>query len=163
MEFMRSWILSVTLAAMIIALAEGMMPAGGVKRIAKLTGGLVLMLGMLQPIVRLDYEELFVRANGLPGITVEESALQKVENEDLMKTIIEEELAAYVLDKAKSLGFSCEVSVHCVLGEDGAPLPERVQVRGLLDPQQRQAMERVLMEDLGIPAEHQTYLNEEVT
>lgn len=163
MEFMRSWIISITVSAMIIALAEGMMPSGTVKKIGKLTGGLVLMLGILQPIVRMDYEELFQAANGLSEITLEEQAKQQEGNEEMMKSIIEDELSAYVLDKAQSLGISCRVSVHCVAGEGGVSVPEKAEVRGCLSREERQQMEQVLSKDLGILKEKQTYINEEVT
>jgi len=163
MDFMRNWILSVTVSAMIIAIAESMMPPGTVKKVARLTGGLVLMLGILQPIVRMDYEDLFIAANGLPHISVEEKETQQAGNEEILKTIIEEELSAYVLDKAKQMGCSCQVEFRCVPGEGGTPMPEAVTVRGLLTPQQRRTMETILTEDLGIPKDQQTYINEEVT
>lgn len=163
MEFMRSWILSVTVSAMIIAIAEGLMPAGTVKKVGKLTGGLVLMLGILQPIVRLDYDELFLAANSLQDITVETQVEHKESNNALLKSIIEKETAAYVLDKAQSLGYSCVVSVCCELGEDKIPYPDRVKVRGKLDEEQQKKISKLISEDLGIPKEKQTYINEEVT
>lgn len=163
MEFMRSWILSVTVSAMIIAIAEGLMPAGTVKKVGKLTGGLVLMLGILQPIVRLDYEELFLAANGQQNITLESQEAQQETNGALLKSIIEQEAAAYVLDKAQTLGYSCAVSICCELGENNVPYPDRAEIRGLLDQEQRQTIAKLLSEDLGIPKGKQTYINEEVT
>ena len=163
MEFIRSWILSVTVSAMIIALAEGLMPAGAVKKVAKLTGGLVLMLGILQPIVRLDYEELFIVANGLENITLETQTEQQESNNELMKSIIEQETAAYVLDKAQTLGYSCTVSITCELGENNIPYPDSAEIRGLLDENQQRKMTKFINEDLGIPKEKQIYINEEVT
>ena len=44
MEIIRTWLLSVTVSAMVIAAAEALMPAGAVKRVGKLTGGLILVL-----------------------------------------------------------------------------------------------------------------------
>lgn len=163
MEFMRNWILSVTISAMIVAVAESMMPPGTVKKVARLTGGLVLMLGILQPILRMDYEDLFLAANGFPSVSLEEQETSKTGNEEILKSIIEEELSAYVLDKAKNMGCSCEVEFRCVPGEGGTPVPEAVMVRGLLNAAQRRTMEALLTGDLGIPKDHQTYINEEVT
>ena len=57
MTLLRTWILSVTACAMVIAAAEALMPDGAVKRVGKLTGGLILVLGLLQPLVKLDYED----------------------------------------------------------------------------------------------------------
>lgn len=50
MEIIRTWLLSVTVSAMVIAAAEALMPAGAVKRVGKLTGGLILCWGILQPL-----------------------------------------------------------------------------------------------------------------
>ena len=149
MDFMRSWIISITVSAMIIALAEGLMPAGTVKKVGKLTGGLVLMLGILQPIVRMDYEELFLVANGLESITVESQVQLQEDNNAMLKSIIEEEVAAYVLDKAQNLGCTIRVSVTCAV--EGTELyPAKVQIRGKLTPQQQGELAKVLQADLGI-------------
>ena len=40
MELIRTWILSVTVSAIVIAVAEALMPPGAVKKVGKLTGGL---------------------------------------------------------------------------------------------------------------------------
>ena len=44
MELIRTWILSVTVSAIVIAVAEALMPPGAVKKVGKLTGGLILVL-----------------------------------------------------------------------------------------------------------------------
>lgn len=163
MEFMRSWILSVTVSAMIIAVAEGMMPEGTVKKVGKLIGGLVLMLGILQPLVRMDVEELFLAANGLTSITVETQEEMQTGSEEMLKSIIEEELCAYVLDKAQGLGLSCTLSIRCTIGEDGVPVPDEAELHGSFSSEQRRGMEKLLSEELGIPKERQSYMNEEVT
>ena len=59
MELIRTWILSVTVSAIVIAVAEALMPPGAVKKVGKLTGGLILVLGILQPLVTMDYEDLY--------------------------------------------------------------------------------------------------------
>lgn len=161
MELMRHWILSVTVSAMIIALAEGLMPPGSVKRAAKLTGGLVLMLGILQPLVRMDFDELFVLANSTAQVSVMSAAEQTNSANEFLKTIIEEELRAYVLDKAQSFGASCELNIHCELGENNMPYPARASISGLSDEEMKRKMRLLLREDLGIAYEAQTYIDEE--
>ena len=163
MELIRSWILTVTVSAMIIALAEGLMPQGTVKRVGKLTGGLVLMLGILQPLVQMDYDELFSVANGLGEVVVESQEEQEMQNSEAMKTIIEEELSAYALDKAQTFGLSCTVSITCRLGENNVPYPDRAVIGGLSGETQKQTMMRLLREELGIPDAQQTYQDSKET
>jgi len=157
MELIRTWILTVTVSAMIIALAEGLMPQGTVKRVGRLTGGLVLMLGILQPLVHMDYDELFLVANGLGEVVVESREEQDMRNNEAMKSIIEKELSAYALDKAQTLGLGCTVSITCHLGENDVPYPDQAVVTGLSGEARKQTMMRLLREDLGIPDARQIY------
>lgn len=122
MTLLRTWIVSVTACAMVIAAAEALMPDGAVKRVGKLTGGLILVLGLLQPLVKLDYADWL---DALPAQTA-----GAVTQEDLkgaayapMKSIIERELSAYIVDKGAQLGVTCTAQVVCETGEDGGAHP----------------------------------------
>lgn len=160
MELIRTWILSVTVSAMIIAVAEGLMPNGTVKKVARITGGLVLMLGVLQPLVNKDYEELFQVANGASELEVFGREQQDLSN-NFLKSIIEEEVRAYVLDKAELFGYHCEVSITCELGENEVPVPTAATIQGLTDEDQCRTMRMLLRDDLGIAYDRQTYIGEE--
>ena len=103
MEIIRTWLLSVTVSAMVIAAA--LMPAGAVKRVGKLTGGLILVLGILQPLVTMDYEDLYDMVSSLPAGAISQETLEEKTYEP-MKGIIEEELSAYIVDKGEQLGAS---------------------------------------------------------
>lgn len=159
---MRGWILSVTVSAMLIAVAEGMMPSGSVKKAARLLGGLVLMLGILQPIVRLDIDTLFRAANAQSALRVETRVALEEESDEMMKSIIEAELCAYVLDKAQDLGIACAVSIVCTQGENRALLPYSAEIRGLLIGGQQASLARILREDLDIPTERQAFYHEDI-
>lgn len=110
MEIIRTWLLSVTVSAMVIAAAEALMPAGAVKRVGKLTGGLILVLGILQPLVTMDYEDLYDMVSSLPAGAISQETLEEKTYEP-MKGIIEEELSAYIVDKGEQLGASCSAQV----------------------------------------------------
>ena len=77
MEIIRTWLLSVTVSAMVIAAAEALMPAGAVKRVGKLTGGLILVLGILQPLVTMDYEDLYDMVSSLPAGAISQETLEE--------------------------------------------------------------------------------------
>ena len=49
LELIRHWLVGITCAAMLVALAESLIPAGSIRRIARLTGGLVLLAAILNP------------------------------------------------------------------------------------------------------------------
>lgn len=161
MEIIRTWLLSVTVSAMVIAAAEALMPAGAVKRVGKLTGGLILVLGILQPLVTMDYEDLYDMVSSLPAGAISQETLEEKTYEP-MKGIIEEELSAYIVDKGDQLGASCSAQVVCAPGEGELPVPIRATVTGQLTQGQKQDLSHYMEEELDIPREAQIYRNEEL-
>lgn len=160
MELIRTWILTVTVSALVIAGAEALMPQGGVKRVGRLTGGLILVLGILQPLVTMDYDQLYDMVNTLPAGAIRQETLDQAAQEP-MKEIIEEELAAYIVDKGAQLGLTCAAQVTCEIGADGVPLPKSVSVTGVMTPAQREQLCQAITQDLGLAREDQIYISEE--
>lgn len=74
-----------------------------------------------------------------------------------MKTIIEEECRAYIVDKAAQLGAECQVEVLCAPEGNGAFLPWQVTVTGDLTSGQREQLTQQIQEDLDVPPERQQY------
>ena len=133
MTVFKDWLLGVTAAAMLLALEESLTPKGAVRQIGKLTGGLVLMLAILQPVLKLDYPAL---AGALSRYREDLGTYQvqpKTDNFRLMKSIIEAKSAAYIQDKAAGLGILCRVMVTCgAQTEEEYPYPTAVLVEGAL-------------------------------
>ena len=156
LELIRQWLVGITCAAMVVALAEGLTPPGTIRKIGKLTGGLVLLVSILQPVVELDPAAL---TRSLTEYKLElgaYSAQLEEENGELMKSIIEEQSAAYILDKAAQQGIACQVTVQAA-GEGEWPVPETVTVPGPLTGEQREALERQIEADFAIPVQRQFY------
>ena len=157
MEWIRGWLLGVTAAALAVALADSLAPEGAVKKVGKLAGGLLMAAAILRPVAGLDYTVL-AGAMSRYQISVEGygEALE-VENERLMKLIIEERTGAYIQDKAAELGMTCTAQVNCKAGEDGVLYPASVTVYGELTREQQAALGRVIEGNLAIPTENQQY------
>ena len=130
------------------------------KRWGKLTGGLILVLGILQPLVTMDYEDLYDMVSSLPAGAISQETLEEKTYEP-MKGIIEEELSAYIVDKGEQLGASCSAQVVCAPGRR-ASLPIRATVTGQLTQGQKQDLSHYMEEELDIPREAQIYRNEEL-
>ena len=155
-EFLGKWLMGVTCAAMILALAEGLSPAGGPKRAARLAGGLLLLLAVVKPLISLDGSAL-TRAMTEYRLDAEYSAQAlEEENKTLMMDIIEAQSAAYIQDKAAGLGITCLAAVEAEGGGDW-PVPTAVTITGALTAEQREALTRAIEADFAIPAERQTY------
>lgn len=155
MDFIKEWLLGVTCAAMVLALAESLAPEGGVKRVCRLAGGLVLLLAAIGPVIRTEPADLSRMLEEYIAVSQDYTGELEEKNEDLYETIIEEHTAAYILDKAKQMGISCQVSVTVIRGEDGVPRPDAVRVTGALTEEQADRLGRMLEEDLGILPQRQ--------
>lgn len=148
-ELIRNWLLGVTAASMLLALAEYLVPDGVNKKIVRLAGGLVLALAALTPIIQLD-EAAIIDATKKFQIELRSGSEKlSVEKDFLFESIIEEKTEAYILDKAKELGMECQVSVF-VAWDGEVPIPHSVNVRGVWTQQQKQVFSQLIEEELGI-------------
>ena len=154
----RQWLLGVTAAALVLALAETLAPEGSVKKVCKLAGGLALLLAAVSPVMGvLDGSLLTEAIDSWRGRTQSYELELEEQREQFYLTIIEEETAAYVMDKASELGLTCAAEVTCGYDEDGIPCPWEVTARGEWTQEQRAQLERLLEEELGIPVQRQHY------
>lgn len=154
----RQWLLGVTATALVLALAETLAPEGSVKKVCKLAGGLALLLAAVGPALGLLDGGWITQAVD-NWRSRSQSCEQELEDQrdQFYLSIIEEETAAYVMDKARELGLDCEAEVTYGYDEDGAPCPREVAARGTWTEKQREALTRLLEEELGVPAQRQYY------
>lgn len=157
MELVRSWLIGVTAAALAVALADCLAPNGAVKKIGKLTGGLLLAAAILQPVAGLDYASMSGILTDYRMEAEDYSSALEAENMLLVKTIIEEQTGAYIQDKAAELGITCTAEVTCLTDGDGNPYPASVIVCGELTQAQEDGLRRIIEGDLAIPEQNQLY------
>lgn len=157
MELMRQWLLGVTCTALVLAIADSLAPEGNVKKVCRLAGGLALLAAAMGPLLRID-EGSLSRAISEYQITVQnyEKELEE-KNVLLYQTIIEEQTAAYIVDKAEELGISCQAEVTFAYDEDGMPCPWEVTAWGSWTEEQCGQLMGLVETDLGIPSQRQHY------
>ena len=156
-ELVRQWLLGVACTALILAVADSLAPDGSVKKICRLAGGLALLLAAVSPILRLDGRVLAGMLEGYQAqVRRYEEALEE-QNFLFYQAIIEESAAAYIVDKAKEMGISCQAEVTFSYDEDGVPCPWEVTARGDWTDETREALARLLEGDLGVPPQRQHY------
>ncbi len=157
MEWIKSWLLSITCAAVIAALASALCPDGFPKRLTRSAGGLLLLLAVLGPVRRLDNGELtdtLAKYRAQSDVAVETMAQ---ENQEMCKAIIARQTAAYISDKATALGIQePQVWVSCRMTGDGFPAPESVTVRGSGTDEAWQVLQRAITADFGLENSAQT-------
>ena len=153
MEAARQWLLGVLSVCLVCALADALMPRGGVKRVGQLVCGLVMALAILAPAADLDLDggQRWLE-DYLAGVGRREEELEEQVSMG-MKTIIEEQYAAYIADKAAGLGLSCAARVTCESDGDGLWLPVRAELTGAAAPEDRARLSALLEAELGLAAE----------
>ena len=156
-EAVRQWLLGVACTALILAVADSLVPDGGVKKVCRLAGGLALLLAAAGPILRLEAGAL---ADALEGYRAQVQNYEETlaeQNNLFYQAIIEESAAAYIVDKAEEMGIFCQAEVTFSYDEDGVPCPWEVTARGDWTDEAREALERLLEDDLGVPPQRQHY------
>ena len=120
-----------------------------------------MMGAVLSPVAELDVEEgRRWLEDYLASVHSREAELtQTVERQ--MKVIIEQEYAAYIVDKAAELGWTCTARVACERSEEGLYLPVRTEVTGPQTAGVPAQLVRSIAEDLGVPEEAQVYIDKE--
>lgn len=89
--FFREWLLGVVAAALAVSVAQALTPSGTVKKVGRLVGGLVLLLAVARPLLRMD-----VTAWDLPVWDTEAIEVQTRENQKLLEDLIAGQVQAYI-------------------------------------------------------------------
>lgn len=159
MEFAREWLLGITGAAILTALADSLMPKGGVKQVGRLVCGLILILAVLRPLASAEVTNLLEQWEYDLGQVEQQKKQLQEEADDQMKRIIERQMSAYSMDKAEELGVSCQVQVSCRPDGEGIFLPQSAQVSGVTRQEDRQILLDIL-KDLGLSASDVSFSGE---
>ena len=154
---LKGWLLGVVATALAVALAQALTPDGTVKKVGRLVGGLVLLMAVAQPLLRLDPNQLAVAAAAYSGV---EGEKEFSGGEEAMKILIAQKAGAYIVDKGQSLGFSCRVEVEVAEDGSGWPVPWQAEISGEWTAQQKKALSQAVEEELGIPAQRQSFREE---
>lgn len=147
-----SWVRTLCGAAAFCAVCLILCPGGRVKGVLKLVVGAVMAAALVSPLAKLDYSS-FAEAEREYGIRADEAAREGEETaKRLERSIIEDECAAYILDKAEALGLTPEyATVGARWSTEGYFLPYECGVGCSYSA----ALSRYIASELGIPAERQ--------
>ena len=160
MDALRSWMLSVTAAAILCALADCVMPQGGVRRAGRIVAGLVMAAAVLAPLsggrltADLDWD-----GDWMALISWSDPQLEQ-EGERMEQEVISQACETYIAEKAAGLGADCQVEVAC-RQQDEVPLPWAVTVWGEMTQSQREQLSQIIQEDLDVPQERQSFATKE--
>lgn len=153
MGMLREWLTSLVVVTLLLSVAQTLIPEGSLRRIASFTGGLILLAALLQPVMKLDLTAL------QPDLELYEETLRQRQTEletageDALEELIAARTAAYISDKATTLGLTVTARVETAPDADGTPVPAAAELEGEPSQELAEWMER----ELGIPQERQVW------
>lgn len=153
-EAVKEWIIGMVGASAISCIALTLTPKGRVYEVVRLLCGVLVAITMLSPVISFDYtayaENLSKYREEYTEITTEASA----DGDRLVRTLIEQECSAYILDKAGELGVQVSgVTVTAKWGDDNCWYPYEANISS--QQERNDALTGVIEAQLGIPAERQ--------
>lgn len=155
MEALRSYLLSVTAAAVLCGLADRFLGKKGGAVAARFLTGIFLVLTVLRPLGQMDsrfWEDIHVDISG----EAEDAVAQgKNQTQKAMAQIIKQEAGTYILKKAKELNADIQVTVE--VSDEPLPTPVSVRITGTIAPYAKLQLQTILEQQLSISKENQQW------
>ena len=157
-ELIRSWILGLTGAAFLTAIAMAITPKGRARAVTGLVAGLITIVVLIAPVLEID--PLIYTQSFEDFTSTMESRIVEMEEaqERLQARIISQRSASYILDKAESVGLvDLDIQVETERHPDGWLYPYAVFLHGRYTEEQKSTLEAYLAGTFGIPPERQIW------
>lgn len=159
MDAMKEWIISLTAVSILVSAILAITPEGAAKRTVRLAGGLILFLVLIKPLKELDAGDIafYNMQYRTEYEKYEEKLIEK--NSSMVKTIIEDKVRTYILQKAEALGLECDAEVIARTGKDGYPYPDRIifHVAAGQDDAMIEKLSYIAASELGVTEENQEW------
>lgn len=156
MAAVRTYLLSIVAAALLLSLALALVSDERMERVVRLVGGAVLLLVILSPVQKVEFAALSEAVSRLWLETDAAASGISVTNETAVSAVIKEKTETYILDKAAALGCDLRVEVE-ISTSRGYPHPSAVTLTGQWREDARRTLTRYLEENLAIAEDAQTW------
>lgn len=151
MTVFKTWLFGVVAASMAVSLLSALLPKGTISTVARCSGGLVMLLVVLRPLLAGELSATQKESYGYWEETISQQAqaysrenLQEIERHIITQT------EEYIVQQAAALGLTVAPQVRCSV-RDGVPFPVAVT----LDIPRDAALEARIETDLAIGRENQ--------
>lgn len=156
MNWIRNYLLSVTAAAIVCAIAKALVGHKSAhSHLIQLISGIFLSAIVIAPLLKINVPDIEDYMN---TVTAESNAAVDhgiIYSNSEVAALIKEKTQAYILDKAAALG--ADIQVDVLLSDENPPIPERVFIRGTVSPYNKLQLTRCISEQLDIPEEAQIW------
>lgn len=149
----RIWLIGLMSAAAILTVLSALIPEGSVKRIAGITGGLVLLLTLLRGLVRLDLGSIRLSYDSCADRINRQIESYQDKSRTQLESLIAQRTAAYISEQARFFGLTCTPGVQTRWTADNIPVPDSVT----MDIPFHAELSKCMENDLGIDAAKQIW------
>lgn len=155
MTGLAQYILRLSAAAILTAVAQCFPLEGAMRGLVKLVGGVLMAMTLISPLLTLRLPDMdgWLTSFETGGQAAAASGEQMAR--EAACTIITERTEAYILDKAAALGAALAVRVRT----DETGVPVGVTLRGSLTEEAKLELSRIIASELGIGEEAQQWIS----
>lgn len=155
-EILSDWVRGIAGAAVICGAALSVTPKSKVKNVLKVLCGVVLIIALISPLIDGDSADMSIdmaKYRAQADAIAEDAEKQKT---NLSRSIIEQELKSYILDKAQSLDINdLTVNVGLKWGDEGFWYPYEIELKTNAGTGEINRLSSFIESELGIPAGRQ--------
>lgn len=152
---MREYLLGVVAACMICVLAMQMVRGGSTRRLIRFAGGLLILLVVAQPLLKLSSQNLSHYLEELEEIWGADTASLEEDSQQALARHVKQTTQRYIEQKATELGATIQAEV--TLTQEEYPTPWSVRLTGSATSEQCKELSLYLSRDLGIDAQRQEW------
>ena len=157
MDAFRVWLIGLMAVAVILTVLSTLLPEGSVKKIAGITGGLVLLLTLLRGLRSLDVANLRLSYDDCAAQISRQTEAYREQSLRNMESLIAERCGAYISEQAQTFGISCSPQVEVAQTGEGIAIPSAVT----MDVSYHAGLAQIIAENLGIDEQNQKWLTSE--
>lgn len=147
-----AYLIAVTAACMLAVMADALVKSPPVRRVARLVGGLLILLTVLSPLVRLEARDLTEFVEGFAQDADLNAEAVQTDYREQWAERVRELLEQNIEQQAVSMGLTLRAEVVVRIGE--CPEPESVTLHGTAAPEEQMALQVYLVQTLGFAKEH---------
>ena len=155
MENLRQYIILVVALSIVLAILSKLTEKTATHKIFKVVSGIVLTVALLSPLRDIDLSTYISQIDSVEFDAKEAATYGEEIYTQNMRTIIEQQCQAYILEKAAQLGVTIQISIQCDNSE--VPTPSYAEISGNVSPYIRRTLADIIFREIGIPEENQLW------
>lgn len=156
-DLIREYLIRVTAAALICGVATKLIHKGVIGSVIKLSAGIFMALTVISPLINIQLDSIADFTFDIQSAADAAAAEGEISAREAMAQIISEQTAAYILNKAETLG--AMLTVEVTVSEDEYQIPSAVKIEGSVSPYAKSVLSAYISENLGISTEEQTWIS----